>query len=265
MRSGRARVHQRNGRIHLKAPRELALMREAGRIVALTLERLREHLRPGVTTADLDALAEATIRSRGAVPAFKGYRGFPASVCTSINEELVHGIPSHDRVLKEGDIISLDVGAIYKGWYGDAAITLPVGAISAEARRLLDATEGALYAGIAQARAGNRLRDISAAVQAYVESRGFAVVREYTGHGIGRAMHELPEILNFVPEHGYDPGLWLQPGMTMALEPMVQIGTWRTRVLADGWTVVSADGSLTAHFEHTIAITDGEPEILTRL
>jgi methionyl aminopeptidase len=262
---GRVRAHRQDGRIQLKTAAELYLMREAGRIVALTLERLREYVRPGITTAELDALAEAIIRSRGAVPAFKGYRGFPASVCTSINQELVHGIPSPDRVLAEGDIISLDVGAIYQGWYGDAAITVPVGEISPLAQRLLAATEGALYAGIAQARAGNRLRDISAAVQAHVESRGFAVVREYTGHGIGRAMHELPEILNFVPDHSYDAGPWLQPGMTLALEPMVQVGTWRTRALADGWTVVSADGSLAAHFEHTIAITDGEPEILTRL
>ncbi|MCC7354759.1 MAG: type I methionyl aminopeptidase [Anaerolineae bacterium] len=262
---GRVRTRRQDGRIHLKTAAELALMREAGRIVALTLERLREYARPGITTAELDALAEATIRSRGAVPAFKGYRGFPASVCTSINQELVHGIPSPDRILAEGDVISLDVGAIYQGWYGDAAISVPVGEISPLAQRLLAATEGALYAAIAQARAGNRLRDISAAVQAHVESRGFAVVREYTGHGIGRAMHELPEILNFVPDHSYDMGPWLQPGMTLALEPMVQAGTWRTRSLADGWTVVSADGSLAAHFEHTIAITDGEPEILTRL
>ena len=262
---GRGRANRQDGRIQLKTASELALMREAGRIVALTLERLRDYVRPGVTTAELDALAEAIIRSRGAIPAFKGYRGFPASVCTSINQELVHGIPSPDRVLAAGDIISLDVGAVYQGWYGDAAITVPVGEISPLAQRLLDATEGALYAGIAQARAGNRLRDISAAVQAHVESRGFAVVREYTGHGIGRAMHELPEILNFVPDHSYDAGPWLQPGMTLALEPMVQVGTWRTRALADGWTVVSADGSLAAHFEHTIAITDGEPEILTRL
>ena len=262
---GRGRANRQDGRIQLKTASELALMREAGRIVALTLERLRDYVRPGVSTAELDALAEAIIRSRGAIPAFKGYRGFPASVCTSINQELVHGIPSPDRVLAAGDIISLDVGAVYQGWYGDAAITVPVGEISPLAQRLLDATEGALYAGIAQARAGNRLRDISAAVQAHVESRGFAVVREYTGHGIGRAMHELPEILNFVPDHSYDAGPWLQPGMTLALEPMVQVGTWRTRALADGWTVVSADGSLAAHFEHTIAITDGEPEILTRL
>lgn len=262
---GRGRANRQDGRIQLKTAAELALMHEAGRIVALTLDRLRDYVRPGVTTAELDALAEAIIRSRGAIPAFKGYRGFPASVCTSINQELVHGIPSPDRVLAAGDIISLDVGAVYQGWYGDAAITVPVGEISPLAQRLLAATEGALYAGIAQARAGNRLRDISAAVQAHVESRGFAVVREYTGHGIGRAMHELPEILNFVPDHSYDAGPWLQPGMTLALEPMVQVGTWRTRALADGWTVVSADGSLAAHFEHTIAITDGEPEILTRL
>jgi methionyl aminopeptidase len=262
---GRVRTRRQDSRIQVKSAAELALMREAGRIVALTLERLQEFVRPGVTTAELDALAEATIRSHGAIPAFKGYRGYPASLCASINQELVHGIPSPDRHLAEGDIISLDVGAIHQGWFGDSAITVAVGEISPMAQKLLDATQGALYSGIAQARAGNRLRDISAAVQAHVESRGFAVVREYTGHGIGRAMHELPEILNFVPEHSFDAGPWLQPGMTLALEPMVQVGTWRTRALADGWTVVSADGSLAAHFEHTIAITDGEPEILTRL
>jgi len=248
--------------IILKSPRELALMRRAGRIVARVLDRFREVVRPGITTAELEEVALQIIEREGGIPSFKGYRGYPAAICASINEEVVHGIPSPKRVLKEGDIISLDVGAIYKGYHGDAAITLPVGAVSEEVQRLLEVTQGALHAGIAQAHPGNRLGDISAAIQRYVESRGFNVVREYTGHGIGQEMHEEPQIPNFGPPNR---GPRLRPGMTMALEPMVTAGDWRTRTLSDGWTVVTADGSLSAHFEHTIAITDGEPEILTRL
>ena len=248
--------------IILKSPRELALMRRAGRIVARVLDRFREVVRPGITTAELEEVALQIIEREGGIPSFKGYRGYPAAICASINEEVVHGIPSPKRVLKEGDIISLDVGAIYKGYHGDAAITLPVGAVSEKVQRLLEVTQGALHAGIAQAHPGNRLGDISAAIQRYVESRGFNVVREYTGHGIGQEMHEEPQIPNFGPPNR---GPRLRPGMTMALEPMVTAGDWRTRTLSDGWTVVTADGSLSAHFEHTIAITDGEPEILTRL
>ncbi|HDH10144.1 MAG TPA: type I methionyl aminopeptidase [Chloroflexi bacterium] len=248
--------------IILKSPRELALMRRAGRIVARVLDRFREVVRPGITTAELEEVALQIIEREGGIPSFKGYRGYPAAICASINEEVVHGIPSPKRVLKEGDIVSLDVGAIYKGYHGDAAITLPVGAVSEEVQRLLEVTQGALHAGIAQAHPGNRLGDISAAIQRYVESRGFNVVREYTGHGIGQEMHEEPQIPNFGPPNR---GPRLRPGMTMALEPMVTAGDWRTRTLSDGWTVVTADGSLSAHFEHTIAITDGEPEILTRL
>lgn len=265
MKAGRRLLHRPDRRIQAKTRAQLALMREAGRVVALTLERLREYVRPGVTTAELDALADATIRSQKCIPSFKGYRGFPGSICASINEELVHGMPSPTRVLQEGDVISLDVGAIYQGWHGDAAITVPVGQVSETAQRLLETTEGALHAGIAQARTGNRLRDISAAIQRYAEDRGFSVVREYTGHGIGHVMHEDLQIWNFVSEDGRDANLRLVPGMTLALEPMVQVGTWHTKVMPDGWTVVSADGSLTAHSEHTIAITDGEAEILTRL
>ena len=248
--------------IVLKSSRELALMRRAGRIVAQVHERFREVVRPGITTADLEKVASRIIEQEGAIPSFKGYRGFPASICASINEEIVHGIPSPERVLEEGDIISLDVGAIYKGYHGDAAITLPVGEVDEEVRRLLQVTQGALKAGIAQSRAGKRLGDISAAIQRHAEVNGFNVVREYTGHGIGQEMHEDPQIPNFGRPNR---GPRLRPGMTFALEPMVMAGDWQTRTLSDNWTVVTADGSLSAHFEHTIAVTNGEPEILTKL
>jgi methionyl aminopeptidase len=248
--------------IILKSSRELALMRRAGRIVAQVHECFREMVRPGITTADLERAASRIIEQEGAISSFKGYRGFPAAICTSINEEIVHGIPSPKRVLKEGDIISLDVGAIHRGYHGDAAITLPVGQVDEEVQRLLEVTQGALEAGIAQARTGRRLGDISAAIQRYAEVNGFNVVREYTGHGIGQEMHEDPQIPNFGRPNR---GPRLRPGMTFALEPMVMAGDWQTRVLSDNWTVVTADGSLSAHFEHTLAVTDGEPEILTRL
>jgi len=247
--------------ITLKSPSELARMREAGRIVAVVLALLREKIAPGVTTEELNALAEETILKHGAVPSFKGYRGYPAALCVSVNEEVVHGIPG-SRVINEGDLVSMDVGTIYKGFQGDAAITVAVGEVSPAARRLLEVTAGALEAGIAQCRAGQHMGDVSAAIQNYAESRGFSVVREYTGHGIGRKMHEDPQIPNF-GEPGR--GALLRPGMTFALEPMVTMGTWRTRVLDNGWTVVTLDGQLSAHFEHTIAVTDDEPEILTRL
>jgi methionyl aminopeptidase len=248
--------------IIIKSPRELALMRQAGRIVAQVHERFRETVRPGISTAELERVASHIIERGGAVPSFKGYRGFPAAICASINEEIVHGIPSPERVLEEGDIISLDVGTIYQGYQGDAAITLPVGEVDDEVRRLLEVAQDALRAGIAQSRAGKRVGDISAAIQRHAETNGFNVVREYTGHGIGQQMHEEPQI----PNHGRPHrGRRLRPGMTFALEPMVMAGHWRTRVLSDDWTVVTADGSLSAHFEHTLAVTDGEPEILTRL
>lgn len=236
-------------------------MREAGRIVAVTLLELQEQLRPGRTTAELDAIAERTARALGAIPAFKGYHGFPASLCVSINDEVVHGIPSPTRVLKEGDIVSLDFGVFYKGYVGDAAITLGVGTISPEAERLLTVTREALAEGIRQARAGQHLSDVSHAIQTYAEQRGFAVVRQYVGHGVGRRMHEEPQVPNFGEPHR---GPILRPGMTFAIEPMLNTGTEQTRVLPDNWTVVTQDGGLSAHFEHTIAVTEGEPEILTR-
>ncbi len=252
-----------------KTRAEIALMREAGRIVARVHEALREMIRPGVTTAHLNAKADEIIRGHNAIPTFLGYphsgkNDFPASICTSINEELVHGIPSPRRWLEPGDIISIDVGATYRGWVGDSAWTYRVGAIDEVSQRLLDATEGGLWAGIAAARAGNRVGDISRTIESYVTSRGFAVVREYTGHGVGRKMHEDPQVLNYLPA-GAGRGPKLHPGMTLALEPMVNVGVWQTRTLADGWTVVTADGKRAAHFEHSIAITDGEPQILTVL
>jgi methionyl aminopeptidase len=254
--------------IVIKSARELALMRQAGQIVADVLQAMRQRVAPGVTTGELDALAEEIIRSAGGTPSFKGYTGggghppYPATICASVGTELVHGIPSRRRALKEGEILSVDVGAIYKGYHGDAAITLPVGQVPPRTLELLAATEGALTAGIAAARAGKRIGDISAAIEGYVVQRGFSVIREYTGHGIGRVMHEGLQILNF-GEPGQ--GVLLREGMTLALEPMVSAGHWRTRVLDDGWTVVMADGALSAHFEHTIAIRNGEAEILTRL
>lgn len=244
-----------------KSNRELALMREAGRIVAITHAQLEDRIRPGVTTAELDALAHETVTRLGATPAFLGYRGFPASLCIAINEEVVHGIPG-PRVLEEGDIVSMDFGAIYRGYHGDTAVTVGVGNISEQAQELIDTTRGALEAGIARARNGSYLGDISWAIQTYAESRGFSVVRQYVGHGIGRNMHEDPQIPNY-GQRGR--GIRLKPGMTFALEPMVNVGTYLTQVLEDDWTVVTDDGELSAHFEHTIAITDGEPEILTRV
>lgn len=236
-------------------------MRQAGRIVAAILDLLRRRIEPGITTGELDAITVRELSGYGAVSSFKGYRGFPAHLCVSVNDELVHGIPG-ERVLCEGDIVSLDMGANVHGFHGDAALTVGVGKISPQAEALLQATGGARTAGIASARSGAHLSDISAAIQSFVEARGFSVVREYVGHGIGREMHEEPQIPNFGPR---GQGPVLQKGMALALEPMVNIGGWQTKVGSDGWTVTTADGSLCAHFEHTIAITDGEPEILTRL
>jgi len=247
--------------IIIKSDREIALMRQAGRIVATILQILARQLRPGMKTKELDDIMDRELKSLGAKPSFKGYRDFPANLCVSINDEVVHGIPG-ERILNEGDIVSLDAGAIYMGFQADAAVTVGVGEISSGAKKLLEATEGTLKAGIAATRAGARLGDISAAIQHYAESKGFSIVREYTGHGIGRDMHEEPLIPNFgMP----GTGPVLKKGMTFALEPMVNIGDWRTRLGDDGWTVLTADGSLSAHFEHTIAITDGEAEVLTRL
>jgi methionyl aminopeptidase len=245
--------------IIIKSEREIAIMRQAGRIVATVLEILCQQVRPGMKTKELDIIAAREAERLGAKPSFKGYRGFPANLCVSVNDEVVHGIPG-ERVLGEGDIVSLDFGAIYEGFQGDAAVSIGVGKITPQARGLLDTTEGGLKAGIAAARAGARLGDISAAMQNYAESRGYSIVREYSGHGIGREMHEEPQIPNF----GFPgTGPVLKKGMTLALEPMVNVGDWRTRVGDDHWTVLTADGSLSAHFEHTIAITDGEAEVLT--
>jgi len=234
-------------------------MRQAGRIVATVLNILSQRLRPGMKTKELDAIAAGEVEKLGAKPSFKGYRGFPANLCVSVNDEIVHGIPG-ERILGEGDIVSLDLGALFMGFQGDAAVTVGVGEISSKARELMETTEGALKAGIAAAHPGARLGDISVAIQNYAESRGYSVVREYTGHGIGREMHEEPQIPNFgLP----GTGPVLEKGMALALEPMVNAGDWRTRVGNDHWTVLTADGSLSAHFEHTIAITDGEAEVLT--
>ncbi|OEF97917.1 type I methionyl aminopeptidase [Desulfuribacillus alkaliarsenatis] len=244
-----------------KSDSEIQLMREAGRIVAITHEELRKAVQPGVTTLELDRIAEATIRKHGAEPSFKGYSGFPASICASVNEELVHGIPSK-RALKDGDIISIDVGAYIHGFHGDAAVTLPVGQISDEAKKLLEVTEKSLYEGISKATINNRLSDISHAVQTYAEQYGYSIVREYVGHGIGKNMHEDPQIPNFGPPNR---GPRLKKGMVLAIEPMVNIGTYHVKTLLDNWTVVTVDGKLCAHFEHTVVITDNGPEILTKL
>jgi len=256
-----------------KTPEELLIMREAGRITALALQAMREAVQPGVSTKDLDAIAVEVLRKHGAKAAFLGYppgspHPFPASITASINEELVHGIPRADRILKEGDIISLDFGAIYNGYVGDAAFTMGVGRISREAQRLIEVTEQALYKGIDAARAGNQTSDISRAIQRFVESRGYNVAREYTGQGVGRAMHEEPQVPNWWPSGRQRIRGWrsvrLEPGITFALEPMVIAGRAETKVQDDHWTVVTQDGSLCAHFEHTIAITpDGPPLILT--
>jgi methionyl aminopeptidase len=245
--------------IIIKSDREIAVMRRAGRAVAIVLEILSRKLGAGMKTKELDAIAGGELGRVGAKPSFKGYRGFPANLCVSVNDEIVHGIPG-ERVLAEGDIVSLDLGAIVDGFQGDAAVTVGIGEISREASRLLKATELALEAGINKAYAGARLGDVSAAIQEYAESQGYSVIREYTGHGIGREMHEEPQIPNF-GEKG--TGLVLERGMTLALEPMVSTGDWQTRLGSNRWTVFTADGSLSAHFEHTVAITDAGPEVLT--
>ncbi len=249
------------GLITLKTREHIVKMRRAGEVVAAILDLLRRHIRPGLTTAELDALAEEELARRGALSNFKGYYEYPAVICTSINHEVVHGIPSRKRVLREGDIVGIDAGAIVDGWHGDAAITVPVGRVSAQAEKLIRVTEESLRRGIAAARPGNRLGDVSHAIQSYVESEGFSVVRNYGGHGIGRAMHEDAP---FVPNWGEpDRGLPIREGLTIAIEPMVNVGGPETRVLDDGWTVVTADGSLSAHFEHTIAVTSEGPLVLT--
>jgi methionyl aminopeptidase len=244
-----------------KSRTELETMHRANVLVARVLGRLKEAVQPGVSTAALDEIAEETIRSAGAVPAFKGYRGFPASLCVSINDEVVHGIPSRKRLVREGDIVSLDVGTVVDGFCGDGAVTVPVGDVSNETEKLLRVTEDALLKGIEQVRKGNRVSDIGHAVQSYVESQGFTVVRDFVGHGIGTQMHEEPQ----VPNYG-EPGRGqrLLPGMVLAIEPMVNAGKHAVKVLSDNWTVVTLDGSYSAHFEHSVAVTDNGPWILSR-
>jgi len=244
-----------------KSQAELGVLREAGRIVAETHRLLAQAIRPGVTTAELNDIADRYIRSQKAVPSFKGYNDFPASICTSVNEQLVHGIPCADRVLQDGDIISVDIGAKFEGYHGDSAWTYPVGTISDTAAKLLQVTEASLYAGLAQAKPNARLYDISYAIQKVVEDAGFSIVREYVGHGIGTNLHEEPQIPNYgLPNRGPR----LKPGMTLAIEPMVNVGERYVRTLSDNWTVVTVDGSLCAHFEHTVAITEDGYEILTK-
>ncbi|MBA1336384.1 MAG: Methionine aminopeptidase [Firmicutes bacterium] len=246
--------------IILKSPTEIEIMKTAGRIVAETLEKLKEVIKPGITTKELDQMAEEFIVKSGAVPAFKGYRGFPASICTSINNQVVHGIPGLNR-LENGDIVSIDIGTIYNGYYGDAAVTFGVGKISKDAEKLIDITKESLFKGIEKAVEGNRLSDISHAVQKFVEENGFSVVRDYVGHGIGQNMHEDPQVPNFgLPGKGPR----LKEGMVLAIEPMVNQGSYHVRTLMDNWTVVTADGSLSAHYEHTVAITGEGPLILTQ-
>jgi methionyl aminopeptidase len=245
--------------IELKGPEEIALMRQAGQAVAEVLAILRQEIRPGLMLKKLDDTVRREFAKRKVVPTFLHYNGYPARVCVSVNDEVVHGIPDR-RVLQEGDVVSIDLGATYNGFVGDAAITVGVGRISPEAERLVRVTEEALWQGIKAARAGARLGQISAAIQAHAEGNGFAVVREYVGHGVGRSMHEDPQVPNFGPP---DRGPVLQKGMTLALEPMVTAGGWQTKKDSDGWTVRTADGSLAAHFEHTIAITEGEAQVLT--
>lgn len=249
----------------LKSQAEIARMREAGQIVGSILAKLREAAVPGITTGELDEIASDLIDQAGARSAFRGYaignkRPFPGVVCTSINEEVVHGIPSKKRKLKEGDILGMDFGVVLDGWYGDHAITVPIGKISDEAQRLIDVTRRALEIGIEQARPGNRIYDIGAAVQAYAEGEGFSVVRDFVGHGIGRRLHEDPQIPNYGPG---GRGIRIRPGMVLAIEPMINVGTWEVVELDDDWTVVTADRKLSAHFEHTVAVTEDGPVILT--
>ena len=247
--------------IVLKTGRELKVMREACRISAEALKLAGSAVEPGVTTAELDKIAEQYILSQGAVPNFKNYNGYPATACISINNEVIHGIPSKKRVIKAGDIVSIDLGAKFEGYHGDNAATFACGDVSEEAKRLMDATRESLYEGIAAAVSGGRLGDIGAAVQQYVEKRGYSVVRQFVGHGIGTKLHEAPEVPNF-GTHGR--GIRLMPGMTLAIEPMVNMGGFDVKVMPDGWTVLTKDGSLSAHFEHTIVITPDGPQILTK-
>ncbi len=246
--------------IVLKTGRELSIMREACKISARALKLIGEAIEPGVTTAELDRIAEKFIRSCGATPNFKGYNGYPATACISINNEVIHGIPTAKRKIQNGDIVSVDLGALFEGYHGDNAATFACGDVSEEAKRLMDATRESLYEGIKMARAGGRIGDISNAIQSYVEARGYSVVRDFVGHGVGTSLHEAPEVPNFGTA---GRGVRLMPGMTLAIEPMINIGKPQVKIMPDGWTVLTQDGSLSAHFEHTIAITAEGPQIMT--
>lgn len=248
--------------VTIKSAREIEFMREAGRLLAEVHEELAAYIKPGISTKDIDRYGEKLIRARGCVPNFLNYNGYPASICVSVNDEVVHGIPNNHRILQEGDIVSLDAGLIYKGYHSDAARTHGVGEISAEAQKLIDVTKQSFFEGIKYAKGGNRLHDISNAIAAYAESFGYGVVRDLVGHGIGTALHEDPQIPNY---RMIRRGIRLIPGMTLAIEPMINAGTWEVCWLDDDWTVVTEDGSLAAHYENTVLITDGEPEILTLL
>ena len=247
--------------IVLKTGRELKVMREACRISAEALKLAGSAVEPGVTTAELDKIAEKYILSQGATPNFKNYQGYPATACISINNEVIHGIPSKKRVIKAGDIVSIDLGAKFEGYHGDNAATFACGDVSAEAKRLMDTTRESLYEGISAAVSGGRLGDIGAAIQQYVEKRGYSVVRQFVGHGIGTQLHEAPEVPNFGTQ---GRGIRLMPGMTLAIEPMINVGHYDVKVMPDGWTVLTKDGSLSAHFEHTIVITPDGPQIMTK-
>jgi len=247
--------------ISIKTAQEIAILRDAGKILAGIVADLKRSLKEGITTKDVDQVAEKLIRQRGVIPAFKGYRGFPGCVCVSVNEEVVHGIPGN-RLLRAGDIVSLDVGIIHKEYYSDTAVTVGIGTVKDALKKLLDVTSESLDKGIEQARAGNHLSDISHAIQIFVEANHFSIVRDFVGHGIGKSLHEDPEIPNFGPAHN---GPVLKEGMVFAIEPMVNMGTWQTKIMDDGWTVVTQDGAPSAHFEHTVAITAKGPEILTKL
>lgn len=248
--------------ITIKSDSEIEIMAEAGKITAKALEAVEKAVKPGVSTLELDEIARSVIVSNQAIPAFLHYQGYPKSICASINEEIVHGIPSAKRILREGDIVSIDIGAVYQGFVGDMANTFPVGTVSEQAMNLIEVTRKSFYAGLEFCRLGCRLYDVSHAIQTEAESAGYGVVREYVGHGIGRNMHEEPSVPNY-GEPG--KGVRLQKGMTIAIEPMINIGTYRTKLMPDHWTVKTADGSLSAHYEHTVAITDAEPRILTLL
>jgi len=246
--------------VTIKSEREIELMREAGRLLAIVHKEMEEFIRPGISTKDIDMLGESVIRKLGCVPNFKNYRGYPASVCVSVNDEVVHGIPSRNCIIREGDIVSLDAGLIYKGYHSDAARTHGVGQIPPSVQQLIDVTRESFFAGIKMAKAGNHLYDISNAIAAYIKPYGYGIVKDLVGHGIGTALHEDPEIPNYSMRRR---GVKLYPGMTLAIEPMVNIGGYEVEWMDDGWTVVTEDGSWSAHYENTVLITDGEPEILT--